>query len=357
MRARERKSASAAFTLIELLVVIAIIGILIMILMSAVQKVREAANRTYCANNLKQVGLAIHNYVANHKKYPAGNTRVRIQYWGHSWWTRILPFLDQDAIWRNYDFTKHPERGNCTLNPYNAVLLDKKDFFFLHCPSSTLPRRWVGTNYQGESFTFALSDYAGILGSYKYRDVYKGNSNTPQMGLSFGGVFQEVIVEGNGLPLQFGGGSSGNDSHPSGVVIRPRQVADGLSSTMMAAEQSGWCRDFSGNQYDCRANGAQGNNDPNQYLNPFTMGQCCADWTGASSKQLTTVRYPIGYRSSNGLGVFGIHSPIQSAHTPDAANVLMCDGAVLFLNSQLPINTLYTLADRDDGGALEVRLQ
>jgi prepilin-type N-terminal cleavage/methylation domain-containing protein len=354
MRNGNRKSSIAAFTLIELLVVIAIIGILIAILMSAVQRVREAANRTQCANNLKQVGLAIHLYVSNNKKFPPGNSRVVIQYWGHSWWTRILPYLDQDAIWRRYDFQQHPERGNCVLNVFNAPLLDKKDFFFLHCPSSPLERTTVGTNYQQESFTFALTDYVGIMGSIKYRDVH---ISTPGhvIKLSFGGIFNEVLVEGNGIPLQLGG----DTPHRSGIAVRPRQVTDGLSNTMMVAEQSGWCKDFVGNKFDCRANGGKSPFDnPNAYLIPFTTGQCCADWLPTSTKQMTTVRYPIGYRSSNGLGVMGGPStPIQSAHTPDAANILMADGAVVFLTSQIPVSTVYALADRDDGGGLDVNLQ
>jgi prepilin-type N-terminal cleavage/methylation domain-containing protein len=344
MRPLATRTRVKAFTLIELLVVIAIIGILIALLMSAVQRVREAANRTQCVNNLKQIGLATHLYASNNKRFPPGNTRVVIQYPGHSWWTRLLPYLDRDDIGRRYDFDKHPERGNAFLNPFNAVLLDKKDFFFLHCPSSPLPKTIDGHNYQNEKFTFALSDYAGIVGSIKYRDVYKDKAAGPQAILSFGGVFNEVIVEGNGIPLQFGG-DAGHDTHPSGIIVRPRQVTDGLSYTMMVVEQSNWCRDFSGNQFDCRSN--------NRGSAPFTTGQCCANWTGASTQQLTTVRFPIGYRSSNGLGVFNPNTPIQAAHTSDAANVLMADGAVLFLTSQLPVNTLYALADRDDGGVLE----
>ena len=85
-----------AFTLVELLVVIAIIGILIAMLLPAVQMVRESARRVSCANNMRQLGLAIHNYEGAHQKLPYG---VRAG-WGHSWSAEILPFLEQDPLYQ-----------------------------------------------------------------------------------------------------------------------------------------------------------------------------------------------------------------------------------------------------------------
>src|SRR5712692_7686431 len=91
------------FTLIELLVVIAIIGVLIALLVPAVQKVREAAQRAQCQNNLKQIGLAMHNYHEVHGTFPPGSLPM---WWGAGWATLILPYIEQDALYRQLDLTQ-----------------------------------------------------------------------------------------------------------------------------------------------------------------------------------------------------------------------------------------------------------
>src|SRR6266480_4113887 len=112
-----RRGCRAGFTLIELLVVIAIIGVLVALLVPAVQKVREAAARAQCQNNLKQIGLAFHNYHSANKCYPAGFNSAAATTDGPSlgpgwgWGARLLPYLEQQNVYNQIDFTKdiaHP---------------------------------------------------------------------------------------------------------------------------------------------------------------------------------------------------------------------------------------------------------
>src|SRR5262245_2950894 len=152
----------AGFTLIELLVVIAIIAILIALLVPAVQKVRDSANRTDCVNKLKQLGLALHNYTTQYGSLPPGLITTTTSYnaplkpdnkqW-FSWMVRILPYIEQSDIYNRIDFTK----SAFWQHPLNELYLP-----IFHCTSDHRPT-YISL-YQNTDLV-ALAGYMGVSGS------------------------------------------------------------------------------------------------------------------------------------------------------------------------------------------------
>jgi prepilin-type N-terminal cleavage/methylation domain-containing protein len=185
MTPRPTRPPRPGFTLIELLVVIAIIAILIGLLLPAVQKVREAAARIKCSNNLKQIGLAMHNYASAHGPYPPAfknpapqGTCSNIGSWsawyypGWGWGTIILPFAEQDALYKQLN----PDNKSFGLNPsstlvarpsYNPLAQTKLALF--RCPSDTGPDLnafRLGTGLVPETDgPFATSNYRAVCGT------------------------------------------------------------------------------------------------------------------------------------------------------------------------------------------------
>ena len=198
------------FTLIELLVVIAIIAILIALLLPAVQQAREAARRTECKNNLKQIGLGLHNYHDVHLVLPSGRFHAGIGTYRWGWMPMILPYVEQGNIFEDLDFKVNGwQNGN-----YDYF---KKPMKLFLCPSDSLSdaiREEEG--FAAPSWILAQADYGAVIGDYK-------NSTGVGQNPSYGNVgYGNNRVRG--VMCRWGWGA------------RFRDVKDGLSHTYFVGE-------------------------------------------------------------------------------------------------------------------------
>jgi prepilin-type N-terminal cleavage/methylation domain-containing protein len=223
-----------AFTLIELLVVIAIIGVLIALLLPAVQKVREAANRIRCANNLKQIGLAIHNYHDANGSLPNGHIEQcppdAVDETGCTYWTgwsiQILPFLEQDNLFKTYDNSfPNYEAGY----PQNEVVSQQLVKVY-NCPSDLragqvmLPDSIAPQGDPNTSLRFMASSYKAMAGHMDTQQTF-----------NLAGYWREVRTtlarQPRGLGAFHGDGFSGLSAS------RFSDVTDGLSTTLFVGER------------------------------------------------------------------------------------------------------------------------
>jgi prepilin-type N-terminal cleavage/methylation domain-containing protein/prepilin-type processing-associated H-X9-DG protein len=307
---RPQSPRRSGFTLIELLVVIAIIAILIGLLVPAVQKVREAAARTQCSNNLKQLGLALHNFHDTNKHFPS-NVRPSAAFTVRARWvTFLLPFMEQDNIYRNYNFSVNwSDPANL---PYTALRLP-----LLQCPSSPSPERLDGVPEQGfVPGVVAVTDYAQIYG-IDQRLVSLGIN--PGLGLGSRTENVRIADVTDGLS---------NTIHVTESAGRPALYRAGRLINLNAVNGGGWSRPAS----EIWLSGSS-----NDGL--FIPGPCGINCTNGEDRGNL---YPNPYYGTDGTG------QIYAFHT-GGANILFGDGSVQFLPSSIPINVLGALVTRAGG--------
>jgi prepilin-type N-terminal cleavage/methylation domain-containing protein len=325
---RGNRDTEPGFTLVELLVVIAIIGVLVTLLLPAVQAAREASRRSACQNNLRQIGLALLNFESANEELPVGAKSQKIDIfpyntYGTSWFVEILPYLEQQSLYDKLDKIG-ANSGSVLFNRPNGVVIDGVVIGTLICPSSplsaTLP---VG------GFQVMLPSYVGVSGA--------ASSET----------FLETRVNQCCLPGNNGEISGGGYLIPN-QAVRLNEIADGLSHSVVVGETSDYIYDQAGKPF--RIDGG--------HLAGWIMGTPAtgtpplySTFTPLPAWNITTVRYSPNSESYKRPGIYtdnGPNNPLNSAHV-NGVNAITLDGAVFFVDSDVELNLLKQLATRDDG--------
>jgi prepilin-type N-terminal cleavage/methylation domain-containing protein/prepilin-type processing-associated H-X9-DG protein len=280
----------AGFTLIELLVVIAIIAILIALLVPAVQKVREAASRIQCQNNLKQIGIALHNFHDAYKGFPAANQTTPSS---QSWTVFILPYIEQQPLADRFRYDL--DWDDATTNDADPGGVNQTIITVFLCPSAPTSR--LASRHRG------ITDYDAI------NTITRPNPFVTKMPPSD--------------PTNIG--VLGKD-----VNRRLTDVTDGTSNTILIAESAGRNQLWQMGQF-VNAAGTTG-----AWANPSTQ-------IAVSGFDPTTMSLlgPCGVNCSNNNEVYGFHS--------SGANVVFADGSVHTLPPGLDVNILIALMTRAVG--------
>ena len=318
------------FTLIELLVVIAIIAILVALLLPAVQQAREAARRAQCKNNMKQLGLAMHNYEDVFKTFPPAYilsvppATVNAVAWG----TTLLPYIDQSPLYNQYNssvpcINEAVAFGHNATQIANNMKVISTPLPAFVCPSTaaTQPIYDGGVPFSGLNLTWtaARADYGvgtGVLGTFA-SIAYSGNAGGDRAGI-----------------LQVGG--------QGGSVSRMSDVTDGLSNTMLLGERVGGTVIYGrgGRQQTLPVDIVKQNGGG---WGDFLNGE---HWVGGSlyDGTLGGGPCPVNCTNARGAGFFSFHT--------GGAHLLMGDGAVRFISENIAAYTFAGLITRRKGEIL-----
>jgi len=284
------------FTLIELLVVIAVIAILIALLLPAVQQAREAARRTQCKNNLKQIGIALHNYLETHGRFPPG--RLRTPRTG--WCALLLPHLEQVNLQNEYDFDHDywdPENQGATQVPLPVFA----------CPSTAGGQQLIPNDAGAAVADTGTPPTESRAGDYQATVGYFEFQVEPNFGTG-------MLHINNG---------------------RPRDVTDGLTNTIAATELAGRPDYWAGGVKQPEGSAPGYFNEWGPWASPQRIF-----FSGYTHDGLTRFG-PCAVNCSNLEGIYSFH--------PGGANVLMGDGSVHFISESVSVELVARMIDVDDG--------
>ncbi len=290
------------FTLVELLVVIAIIGILIALLLPAVQAAREAARRSQCTNNLKQAALAVQNYSDTFKKLPSACYEASL---GHSYWVALAPFMEQQPFYDRYLYSKSWADAN------NVALVRDVAMNGLRCPSCTVQ---YCTHSDTSRQTRYTTHYYGNLGPIGL-NVANGQNYQKRSDLEV--MYGEIATQG-----VFTLGTSRKE-------ITFAAITDGLSNTILFGEIA-WNKYVGYREYN---------------LGLLWQGTS----VGATSFTQHNIKWPINiglHSTSTVYSGYNNNGPFGSQH-PGGANFARVDGSVAFISETIAMETYLSAASRD----------
>ena len=330
------------FTLIELLVVIAIIAVLIALLLPAVQSAREAARRAQCTNNLKQVGLAMHNYHDSQGSLPPG---VKGCCWG-TWLVFILPYIEGSNTFNAFNFAGNDRYENLGLQtgqfryagPVNTTVSYRR------INSYTCPSDPNALNLPGGSWAITCHNYV----------VNFGNTITNQVPYSWsyakGGT--AITLPFLGAPFTDMGApdadiTAGTNQASAAGTVNFSGIPDGLSNTLMTSEiliGQGWnLHGFSWWGYAPQFTGLY----PPNSTQPDVM-QSTGYCSGGNPQGVNCVGATGAVTNGVWTGGLGMNNIPRSKH-PGGVNAGMCDGSVRFIKSSVAVTTFQGLSSAKGG--------